>query len=267
MNGNTTIKRGLKNALRPLANALSYAGIDPRGFLLLRDLPKYLSHHRQFRALGGDITHTFPVLSDYRSQAGSANGHYFHQDLLVASFIHDNNPQTHLDIGSRIDGFVAHVAAFRPITVLDVRDLPSTGHDNITFIKANLMDEQHSHAAMSDSISCLHALEHFGLGRYGDPLDPQGHIKGFNNILDMLKVNGTLYISFPIGQSNEVHFNAHRVFAPRDIFNWPSDPPSIQLTRFDYVDDDGHLHRDFDLQHALPDVSFGCGIYSFRKIR
>jgi hypothetical protein len=29
-----------------------------------------------------------------------------------------------------------------------------------------------------DSLSCLHALEHFGLGRYGDPIDPRGHEKG-----------------------------------------------------------------------------------------
>jgi hypothetical protein len=38
-----------------------------------------------------------------------------------------------------------------------------------------------------DSISCLHALEHFGLGRYGDRLDPNGHETGFLKLLDMLK--------------------------------------------------------------------------------
>ena len=44
------------------------------------------------------------------------------------------------------------------------------------------MTEENQLYEVCDSISCLHALEHFGLGRYNDPLDPNGHLKGFNNI-------------------------------------------------------------------------------------
>jgi SAM-dependent methyltransferase len=205
-------------------------------------------------------------LADYGDQAGAASGHYFHQDLLVASFIHARNPVRHIDIGSRIDGFVAHVAAFRTIDVMDVRDLKNTGHPNIAFIKADLMNEASAPSDVTDSVSCLHAIEHFGLGRYGDPLDPDGHRKGFNNILRMLKPGGTLYMSFPIGRSNEVHFNAHRVFHPRDIFNWAEDRTRLRLERFDYVDDAGRLVQDVDLEHAEVDVAYGCGIYTFRKL-
>lgn len=256
----------LNRALKSLALLLVNAGIDPRRVLFLRYLPKYLSQYRQFVKLGGVVTHRFPILADYAEQAGSARGHYFHQDLLVASFVHQKNPVRHVDIGSRIDGFVAHVAAFRKIEVMDVRDLNDTGHENISFLKANLMDAASAPDDMADSISCLHAIEHFGLGRYGDPLDPEGHKKGFNNILRMLRRGGTLYISFPIGRANEVHFNAHRVFHPRDILSWASDASRIRLERFDYVDDAGRLHRNAALEAAGLDLDYGCGIYTFSKL-
>ena len=205
------------------------------------------------------------MLTDYDAEAGSASGHYFHQDLLVASLIHARNPARHIDIGSRIDGFVAHVAAFRNIEVMDIRALDGVGHRNISFIRANLMEQGGTESNMTDSVSCLHAIEHFGLGRYGDPLDPDGYLKGFRNIVRMLRPGGTLYISFPIGRANEVHFNAHRVFHPRDIFGWAADPGCLRLERFDFVDDGGGLHTDVDVRSVDLDVSYGCGIYTFEK--
>lgn len=215
--------------------------------------------------MGGLVTHRYPIFSDYDDQAGSASGHYFHQDLLVASFIHSNNPTRHIDIGSRIDGFIAHVASFRHIEVMDVRQLNSTGHKNISFIKADLMNKNSAASNITDSISCLHAIEHFGLGRYGDQVDPNGHIKGFNNIVRMLKPNGTLFISFPISNKNQVHFNAHRVFNPKDIFTWLDNEECIILERFDYVDDAGKLHQNINIETEKLDVIFGCGIYTFKK--
>ena len=37
---------------------------------------------------------------------------YFHQDFVVARKIFERNPRLHIDVGSRVDGFVAHVATF-----------------------------------------------------------------------------------------------------------------------------------------------------------
>jgi hypothetical protein len=210
----------LKKVIKPIYRFLLKIGFDPRCIFYPRHYSKYRTQYKEFQKLGGVITHKYAIFSDYDDQAGSASGHYFHQDLLVASFINKNNPVRHIDIGSRIDGFIAHVASFRKIDVMDVRDLDGTGHDNISFIKADLMNKNSAQDNITDSISCLHAIEHFGIGRYGDPVDPKGHVKGFNNIIRMLKQGGTLFISFPIGQGNEVHFNAHRVFHPKDIFSW-----------------------------------------------
>jgi hypothetical protein len=73
----------------------------------------------EFKNAGGKVTRKYMILKDYNEQAGSASGHYFHQDLLVASFIQKSSPERHIDVGSRIDGFVAHVASFRKIEILE----------------------------------------------------------------------------------------------------------------------------------------------------
>jgi len=232
----------------------------------IRYYPKYLSQKFKFKKLGGNITHNYMILDDYNASAGSASGHYFHQDLLVASFIKKDNPIKHIDIGSRIDGFVAHVASFREIDVMDIRNLEISEHKNINFIQKDMMDKNSLEENITDSISCLHAIEHFGLGRYGDKIDINGHINGFNNIIKMLKSGGKLYISFPIGKRNEIHFNAHRVFHHNDIFNWNESLDNIILERFDFVDDRGKLNLNKNLNTDCKEIKFGCGIYTFQKV-
>ncbi len=258
----TNFKSRLK---RNLGIGLLMFGIDPRRFGQVRHVRRYLNDRSAFLAAGGVISHELPVLADYQDQAGTARGHYFHQDLLVASFVNSAAPERHIDVGSRIDGFVAHVASFRPIEVLDVRALKDTGHQNIRFLVRDLMNSADDMIGIADSVSCLHAIEHFGLGRYSDPINPDGHIVGFRNIWRMVKPGGVLYMGFPIGKTNEVHFNAHRVFHPKDILSWADDIDSSCVERFDYVDDAGALHKNVDLFGTELDVVHGCGIYTLRR--
>ncbi|MDV7199733.1 DUF268 domain-containing protein [Roseovarius sp. 10] len=203
-------------------------------------------------------------MTDFNSSAGVMKGHYFHQDLLVASLIFADNPTRHIDIGSRVDGFVAHVASFRPIEILDIRDLPSSVHENIIFTQADLT--QNIDLGVVDSISCLHALEHFGLGRYGDMIDPEGHLKGLRNLVDALSPRGKLYVSFPISNSPRVEFNAHRVFTPDWILGRPEVTDNLDMVRFDFVDDKGDLHTNKKPCDAISsELKYGCGIYTFEK--
>ena len=227
-----------------------------------RHLITWLKSVWNFKKQGGDITKYWPILSDRGSASGDVKGHYFHQDLLVAQFIFEHSPLRHIDVGSRIDGFVAHCAAFREIEVLDIRDLPDSAHSNIKFKKQDLMTRVD--LPLSDSVSCLHTLEHFGLGRYGDPINPIGHLDGFKNLVDMLEPKGRLYVSFPIGSKDAVYFNAHRVFHPKSILGW--EPVKLKLLRFDFVDDLGDLHKDHNLLITIPKVEYGCGIYTFERI-
>jgi hypothetical protein len=233
--------------------------------MALKHRIQFVKDYLAFKRAGGVINKILPIYSDYKEQAGSATGHYFHQDLLVASYIFQENPVRHIDIGSRVDGFVAHVAAFRSIEVIDVRVLENTGHPNIRYKQLDLMDETTVDASICDSLSCLHAIEHFGLGRYGDPINPKGHTIGFRNILKMLDAGGNLYVSVPIGCENKIMFNAHRVFRPDDILTWQSEV-QIELVKFSFVDDAGKLHREVSIESVPDKISYGCGIYSFLKI-
>ena len=251
---------------RAIRGAAKLIGLEWQRTRGLKYVGRFVAQYQAYRAKGGVITQIYPVLVDYDSEAGVASGHYFHQDLLVASFVHDAAPRRHVDVGSRIDGFVAHVASFREIEVLDVRNMRSCGHENIIFRRRDIIEEADLEIGICDSISCLHALEHFGLGRYSEPIDPEGHLKGFKNLVRMLEVGGRLYLSVPLGRGDEVHFNAHRVFHPRSVLAWPVDADGrLELERFDFVDDQGFLHRDIDVADAEGRAVFGCGIYTFRK--
>jgi hypothetical protein len=156
-----------------------------------------------------------PCLHDWWQQAGAVGTEYFWQDLLVARMVHQAAPKRHIDVGSRLDGFVAHVASFRDIEVFDVRGLESE-IPGVTFKQADMMTPDGSNTEITDSLSCLHAIEHFGLGRYGDPLNPNGWAIGIKNLSNMLKSRGTMYLSCPVG-SDEVFFNAHMALKPFTI--------------------------------------------------
>ena len=127
-----------KKFFKPLALKLLNLGFD------VRKIPTY-KYYFQFRRdkskwlkQGGKITHNYMILSDYADDAGTIKGHYFHQDLLVARLINEHNPKRHVDVASRTDGFVAHVASFRKIEVLDLRPTQAKV-ENISFKIADLM--------------------------------------------------------------------------------------------------------------------------------
>jgi hypothetical protein len=87
-------------------------------------LKRFHRDKKEWLSQGGSIDKQRMILEDFADNAGVAKGHYFHQDLLVAKYIFEAKPERHIDVGSRVDGFVAHVASFREIEVLDVRPLP-----------------------------------------------------------------------------------------------------------------------------------------------
>jgi SAM-dependent methyltransferase len=235
-------------------------------------LPWYFCSYFQFKKQSGQRENGFPLscnypcLLDLDEEGGVASGAYFNQDLYVAQKIFEQKPIRHLDIGSRIDGFVAHVASYREIEVMDIRAI-STSVKNIVFLQKDLMSDDEAFHDYCDSLSCLHVLEHFGLGRYGDTLDADGHKKGIANIAKILKKKGIAYISVPIGKQR-IEFNAHRVFSIQyllDLFE-----EYFEIQSFSYVDDCGILFKEVTLTKEMIENSckcnFGCGIFILRKI-
>lgn len=249
-------------------------GLDPRRVRhavsersLVRQERKQFLAQRSQRGASAEfpIGANYYVYGERSSDAGAASGHYFHQDLLVAREIFQRNPERHIDIGSRVDGFVAHVASFRDIDVIDVR--PLNAIQGIHFIQADVMNLNSDMTGIADSVSCLHALEHFGLGRYGDPVDYDGWRRGFESLTKMVKDNGILYLSVPTGFQQRVEFNAHRVFALpflRDVVR-----ENFDIERCAFVTDDGALLPEIDPDGEEAERSFaatyGCSIWVLRK--
>ncbi len=217
---------------------------------------------RAGEAAGFPILKLQPMLLDRQAQAGQGSGAYFHQDLLVARRVFEARPAAHVDIGSRVDGFVAHVAVFMHVTVLDIRPLECDA-PNITFRQADLMSPPADLIGACQSVSCLHALEHFGLGRYGDPLDPLGHLKGFAAVCQLVAPGGTLYLSGPIGAEQGVVFDAHRVWGLPTLLKLAGEH-GMRVQRLSVVDDDGRLRDDVPLTDpgiaSSFGLRFGCGI-------
>lgn len=198
----------------------SQFGFDPRILLRsLRGLPTYFRDRAAFRKAYTGQMKFMPCLHDRYEEGGATKSEYFWQDLLVARAVHEARPVKHVDIGSRVDGFVAHIASFRECEVFDVRPI-STTVPGVVFRQADLMCPNSmlltAGGGYCDSLSCLHALEHFGLGRYGDPINPLGYQRGLANMAKLLQSGGTFYLSTPIGQER-VEFNANWVFDPRSI--------------------------------------------------
>lgn len=178
--------------------------------------PRFIYEYLKFRSFCVERVGFRPCLHDKKGEGGEAKSEYFLQDLMVARCIFEEKPVRHIDIGSRVDGFVAHVASFRTIEVFDVRHNSA----NVPGIKFRQIDMMSSEGAAEhcDSLSCLHALEHFGLGRYGDPIGPNGFENGFAAMATMVRSGGRFYLSVPIGHPR-VEFNAHRIVSPKIVID------------------------------------------------
>ena len=205
------------------------------------------------------VRHLYPVLGEFSAQAGAASGHYFHQDLWAARRIYLARPSAHVDVGSRIDGFISHLLTFMNVSVVDIRALRSDVV-GLTFTQADATDLTGFPDSSVESLSSLHAVEHFGLGRYGDPVDPEACFKAMRAFSRVLKPGGRLYFSVPVG-AEHLQFNAHRVFAPPTIL---ASFQELSLVSFCAVDDSGRFH-----EHADPTeyeaATWSCGLFEFTK--
>jgi hypothetical protein len=247
-------------------------GIDLSNFYItLKGLRRFLADYRRIIELNNaagrpwKISPNYPCLHDFYGPCGVSSGHYFHQDLYVAQKIFQRAPSKHVDFGSRIDGFVAHVASFREVEVFDIRPLPQ-GVPSIVYHRCDILNIPAEFHGYCDSLSCLHVLEHIGLGRYGDPIDIHGHATALSNLSMMLKPGGTLYLSAPFGPER-IEYNAHRIFdlgTIRDLIE-----QSFVVIDFAIVDDAEELHTNADLNSAVqsPDhYRFGLAIFELRRL-
>lgn len=204
----------------------------------------------------------WPIISDKYAPAGTL-GNYFWQDLWAAKLILKSGLKKHFDIGSRLDGFIAHLlAAGIDVTMIDIREFPG----RVEHLHTIVDDATRLHQIPDESIgsmSALCSLEHFGLGRYGDPVDPEACFKCFDNIQKKLKRGGRFYLSVPVGKEH-VEFNAHRVFYAGTIIDCFS---SLRLEEFSCTSQ-GEIEYNVDIHQYDDDSHNGewrYGLFYFTK--
>jgi SAM-dependent methyltransferase len=246
----------IKQLFRNLALMMLY----PRPLIGLAYLPKYIKHWIKYNKLNKGVrlrlSDAYPNMGDWVAST-PFDPHYFYQAGWLARELAISTPTRHLDIGSDVK-LICTLSAFMPTEFMDFRPL-----------EANLPGLYCTHGdilalPMADasvmSLSCLHVVEHIGLGRYGDPIDPDGSCKAISELVRVLAPGGRLFISVPVGRER-VCFNAHRIFAPETVLHFSE---NLKLVSFALVDDDGIFWPDCSLLKAH-DLNYGCGMFVLEK--
>ena len=236
------------------------AFIYPRPLLGLWYLPRFFCHWRKYTKTRGaekisglDLQ---PCLGDWSTHT-PFDAHYFYQGAWLARRVIATKVAKHVDIGSSvltISVLSAQVETvfvdYRPLKI----ELPG-----LTSIAGNILDLPFPDDSI-DSLSCLHVIEHIGLGRYGDPIDPSGSIKAALELKRIVSRGGNLFLSVPIGRER-VCFNAHRVHSAMTVLTLF---PELTLLEFSFVDDEGLYHEHESVEAAIG-LEYGCGLFHFHK--
>lgn len=201
----------------------------------------------------------YPCLDD-NTENTSYDRHYVLHPAWAMRILAQNKPDLHIDIASTLR-FVAQLSCIMPVKHYDYR-LPLLSIDNLECVQADLTNLPFGANSVS-SLSCMHTLEHIGLGRYGDPLDSDGDIKAAGELARVLSPGGNLLIVVPVGCAR-IEFNAHRIYSYHQVLDLF---PFLQLKQYALIPD-SHETGDilYGASEALTDSqNHGCGCFWFTK--
>lgn len=225
----------------------------------IKNLAAYKRQSKDHR-FGLQLKDMYPVLQDRFAAAGGMRGHYFFQDLWAARELFHRQVKDHVDVGSRLDGFIAHLLTFTSVTYIDIRPV-DVDVEGLDFKSGSITSLPYPDQSLA-SLSCLHVIEHIGLGRYGDPIDPDGYLKAAKELARVLAPGCVLLLGVPVGKER-LCFDAHRVFDPQTIVDAFG---ALTMKGFSLIDDDGdriHLNASFE---KARDCNYGCGLFVFENI-
>ncbi len=245
----------MTTGLRKLARSWVFPFVDPRRILSLAFMPRFFRELHEYRSRSAQervkLVDAYPCLTDRVSHT-PFDPHYVYQGAWLARRLKHDAPERHFDVGSSV------LSAQVPTCFVDYRPL-QTDLPGLRCIAANITSLPFADSSI-ESLSSLHVIEHIGLGRYGDPLDPDGSAKAAGEFLRVLKPGGRLFVSVPVG-GERVCFNAHRVFDPHSIVRMFD---GLEISNFSLVDDSGHFTESADINMAAG-LDYGCGMFEFLK--
>jgi SAM-dependent methyltransferase len=242
----------------PILKFLIHCALHP--FLISKFLIDFVKYKKLTNLETVRFRDIMPFLYEKNPLSQSAQSAYFFQDVWALQKISRNssNLHEHIDVGSRIDGFVGQLSAFRPVTFIDIRSIT----DNllgIKYKKGSITDLPYRNSEIY-SLSSLCVIEHIGLGRYGDHIDPNGSLRAIKEIQRVLKIGGDLYVSVPVGKER-VAFNAHRIFSPYKFVSYFTD---CDLLEYSLVQEQKIIF-DIDLNYKIDSADYAMGLFHFRK--
>jgi hypothetical protein len=198
----------------------------------------------------------YPCLKD-KITTTPFDHHYTYHPAWAARILAQTKPAYHVDISSILH-FSTVVSAFIPIKFYDYRPADL----KLKNLESGFADLKKLSFADNTvpSLSCMHTIEHIGLGRYGDEIDPQGDTKSMDELKRVLQPGGDLLFVTPVGKP-KIEFNAHRIYSYEQIIEFFA---PLTLKEFSLIPDAGGLIVNAD-PALVKEQLYGCGCFWFKK--
>lgn len=210
------------------------------------DRPEFVNYYRQ------------PCLGDDTKSTGFDSHYVYHVAWAIRKIL-ANLPVEHTDVSSSIN-FCTAICSVVPTTFIDFRPAP-IHLEGLKCIAGDLTDSTQWPENSYSSLSCMHVVEHIGLGRYGDELGVSGDIVAMTNLMTSLRVGGRLLFVVPVGRP-EIYFNAHRVYSATWVARFFSS--TCALKEFYFIPGNESINpvMNCDLSFTEQFV-YGCGCFEF----
>ncbi len=256
----TAMKNHLKSIpfFKYMAIILRAFEMKPGVFKRVSQLNSYLSDYQKYKKLEQNenyilsTTNLFPRIED-KTKTTDIDPIYFIQGSWCARKIFEAKPEKHYDIGSQAL-MVGIISQFTPTVMVDIRPL-SISLPSLSFVSGDITKLPFKDGEIK-SLSSICVIEHIGLGRYGDTLDQFGTEKAVKELVRVLAVGGSLYVSAPVDSENKVYFNAHRAFTREYILSLFK---GLKLKEEKYI-----YGKNIENSYS-PSKGFGTGLYHFTK--